>query len=167
MIFNIKDVKSWATRHDVKVGDEGYFFSSIDAFRYSEKEHIVLEKGKLFELRDAYASCFLINRDLGIKAYEFFIPLDKVKEEKKYRPFKDTYELYKFFMPDEPITCRKKNEPSYITIEAIYRIDFNATDKACKTYINNRDFEDWFDHCEIMNNEGKWQPFGAVETIGK
>lgn len=25
MEFDIKDVKSWATRHDVKIGAEGYF----------------------------------------------------------------------------------------------------------------------------------------------
>lgn len=25
MNFDVKDVKTWATRNDVKVGDEGYF----------------------------------------------------------------------------------------------------------------------------------------------
>ena len=31
----------------------------------------------------------------------------------------------------------------------------------CFCYINNRDFKDWFDNYEIMNNKGEWQPFGV------
>lgn len=29
MNFDVKDVKSWYNRHDVKVGDEGYFADNI------------------------------------------------------------------------------------------------------------------------------------------
>ena len=40
MNFDIKDVKSWSNRYDVKIGDEGYFSHSIDNLRNSEKEYI-------------------------------------------------------------------------------------------------------------------------------
>lgn len=33
MKFDIKDVKSWYNRHDVKVGDEGYFADSIEELK--------------------------------------------------------------------------------------------------------------------------------------
>lgn len=33
MKFDIKDVKSWANRHDVKVGDEGYFADNIEELK--------------------------------------------------------------------------------------------------------------------------------------
>lgn len=33
MNFDIKDVKSWANRHDVKVGDEGYLSDHISYLR--------------------------------------------------------------------------------------------------------------------------------------
>lgn len=29
MNFDIKDMKSWANRHDVKIGDKGYFADTI------------------------------------------------------------------------------------------------------------------------------------------
>lgn len=33
MEFDIKDVKSWYNRHDVKKGDEGYFADSIEELK--------------------------------------------------------------------------------------------------------------------------------------
>lgn len=36
MNFNVKDVKSWANRHDVKVDDEGYLSDDISTLREQE-----------------------------------------------------------------------------------------------------------------------------------
>lgn len=33
MKFDVKDVKSWYNRHDVKVGDEGYFADEIEELK--------------------------------------------------------------------------------------------------------------------------------------
>ena len=180
MIFDIKDVKSWATRHDVKIGDEGYFFHDIDKLRNSENEYIKPVKSKLSVIRDNYARCFQIDngRD-GDNVFEFFLPLDKAKVEKRYRPFKDTYEFYNFIgviltitrkefrnrmLLGLPITYRERKSPQYTTIELITRVELNETDKACKIFINKRNIEDWCDNYEIMNVKGEWQPFGAVEN---
>lgn len=182
MIFDIKDVKSWATRHDVKIGDEGYFFHDIDKLRNFENEYIKPVKSKLSAIRDNYARCFQIDngRD-GDNVFDFFLPLDAVKKdkskEKKYRPFKDTYEFYKFLVNPSlarkdfsnklllnlPITYRERKSLQCTITELITRVVLNETDKACKIFINKRDFEDWFANYEIEIN-GEWQPFGAVEN---
>lgn len=179
MIFDIKDVKSWATRHDVKVGDEGYFFTNIDDFRDIKIGNFELVTGKLLEVRDDYASCFMIGRDhYGIKAFDFFIPVDKVKAEKVYRPFKDAYELYKFFLPSASITrkdfnnsgllnfsitCRKRDTRNFTTTELITSVETAVIDNCHLTIVNGKNLEYWFDNYEIMDNYGKWQPFGIVE----
>lgn len=45
MNFDIKDVKSWANRHDVKVGDEGYFADSIEELK-TEDNRTRTKRGK-------------------------------------------------------------------------------------------------------------------------
>ena len=179
MNFNIKDVKSWATRHDVKIGDEGYFFYNIDKLRNFENEFKPV-KSKLSAIRDNYAPCFQIDNGCdGYNVFPFFLPLDAVKKDKpkkKYRPFKDAHELYKFLVNSSfamkyfsnelllnlPITWRKKDTSNFTTTEMITSVALNETDKACKIFINERDFEDWFNNYEI-EIDGEWQPFGVFE----
>lgn len=79
MIFNIKDVKSWANRHDVKVGDEGYFADSIEELKTEDNRTRTIEN-----IFDDDAFCFRSPTN----KYSFFLPLDAVKKEKKYRPLK-------------------------------------------------------------------------------
>lgn len=186
MNFDIKDVKSWANRHDVKIGDEGYFFYDIDKLRNFENEYIKPVKSKLSAIRDNCATCFQIDNGCdGYNVFPFFLPLDTVKKdksEKKYRPFKDAYEFYNFIgviltitrkefrnhmLLGLPITYRERKSPQYTTIKLITRVVLNETDKACKIFINKRDFEDWFDNYEIMNVKGEWQPFGVEDCTGE
>lgn len=42
MKFNVKDIKSWSNRHDVKVGAEGYFFNKISDLH--DIEHVGYSK---------------------------------------------------------------------------------------------------------------------------
>lgn len=89
MNFDIKDVKSWANRHDVKVGDEGYFADNIEELKTE-----VNRTRMIAEILDDHAFCFCTPTN----RYSFFLPLDTVKEdkpEKKYRPFKTINELEK------------------------------------------------------------------------
>lgn len=172
MNFDVKDVKSWYNRHDVKIGDKGYFSDGISGFR--EININDAKCGKVSYIDDNWNLCFKSDLD-AFTSYAFFLPLKKVKKEKKYRPFEDLYELYKFlsiapfpkgdFCRDMLLkfsfTYREKSLPQYATTTVINRIDFNTTKDSCLNCINNRDFEDWFDNYEIMNNKGEWQPFGA------
>lgn len=84
MNFDIKDVKSWSNRYDVKIGDEGYFFYDIDKLRNFENEYIKPVKSKLSAIRDNCATCFQIdNGHDGYNVFPFFLPLGKVQKTEK------------------------------------------------------------------------------------
>ena len=112
----------------------------------------------------------------GTNNFAFFLPLDKVKVEKRYRPFKDAYEIYKFLVNPSlkrkvfsnklllnlPITWRKKDTSNFTTTELITSVEVSVIDGCQLTSINNKELKDWFNDYEIEIN-GEWQPFGAVE----
>lgn len=185
MNFDIKDVKSWANRHDVKIKSvKGFFGNSLLEIDNEIRRHNNGEKDhlhELYQISDNGCYCFghaMYFADTGAFAgtrnFAFFLPLDKAKVEKKYRPFEDTYEFYKFLVNPSisrkefcnrmliglPITYREIKSPQYTIMELITRVAFNETDKECKIFINKRDFEDWFANYEIEIN-GEWQPFGV------
>lgn len=171
MNFDIEDVKSWATRHDVKVGDEGYFADSIEELKTEDNRARMIE-----DISDDDAFCFRIPS----RKYSFFLPLEAVKEdkpkEKKYRPFKDLYEFYQFLSFNARITkedftpimllglyftYREKKALRVASTTVINRIDFDLADDPCEPNVEGRNLGMWFDYSEIMNDDGEWQPFGV------
>ena len=187
MIFDIKDVKSWATRHDVKIGDEGYFFHDIDKLRNSENEYIKPVKSKLSVIRDNYARCFQIDngRD-GDNVFEFFLPKDAVKENKTYRACRTVQELYELVFDYkceqlENILCINDKDRFCIneligTVIHFKQKGFDTTYYECITGIvvyNNGDIDVRIDGCnfeltELFKNykieiNGEWLPFGVEE----
>lgn len=175
MNFDIKDVKSWNTRNDVKIGDEGYFCNHIsDLYDMRDTEYSKIER-----IRDNQANCFSSTAFYG--DFSFFLPLDAVKKdkpEKKYRPFRDLYELYQFLSFNAHITkedftpvmllglyfkYREKKALRVASTIVINRIDVDLKD-ICEPIIEGRNFERWFDLAEIMNDDGEWQPFGVEEN---
>lgn len=170
MKFDIKDVKSWANRHDVKVGDEGYFADEIEELKTEDNRTRMIS-----EILDDHAFCFRTPTN----RYSFFLPLEAVKEdkpkEKKYRPFKNLYEFYQFLSFNSHITeedftpvmllglyfkYREKKALRVASTIVINRIDVDLKD-ICEPIIEGRNFERWFDLAEIMNDDGEWQPFGV------
>lgn len=175
MKFDIKDVKSWYNRHDVKVGDKGYVAYSISEFRELNIDDA--KCGKVIYIDDDSNLCFKSDLD-PFTHYAFFLPLRAVKvdkpKEKKYRPFKDLYEFYDFisfnsYIPKEDFTpnmllglCftyREKKAPRFASTIVINRIDVDLK-KFCEPLIEGRNLRLWFDLAEIMNSKGEWQPFG-------
>lgn len=168
MNFNVKDVKSWANRHDVKVDDEGYLSDDISTLREQEDT----EPTKLDHIFDNKASCFSSAEYFA--DYPFFLPLNAVKKGKKYRPFEDLYEFHSFiskcpftkkefrneFLLRFSFTYREKAVPQIATTVVITRIDVDSDNDPCSFYINNINLEDWFNGYELMNNKGEWVPFG-------
>lgn len=179
MNFDIKDVKSWSNRQDVKVGDVG--FVACDFNTLLTNKATLVTKATIKDIDTNDSRCFLAQPLNGkvIFQYGFFLPVDAVKEdkpkEKEYRPFKDLYEFYKFLVTSPfakenfckemllrfPFTYREKSTPQCSSLAIINRIDFDFADDPCLTCINNKDFKNWFDNYEIMNIKGKWQPFGV------
>lgn len=127
MKFDIKDVKSWATRHDVKIGDEGYFADEIEELKTENNRTRMIA-----EILDDHAFCFCTPTN----RYSFFLPVDAVKEdktkEKRYRPFKTINELEKtlnkvnrsahqFMCVGNDIFIRDKNQMTHLMITRIDR----------------------------------------------
>lgn len=172
MNFDIKDIKSWSNRHDVKVGDEGYFCNHISDLCDMRD----VESTKIERIYDNQANCFSSTAFYG--DFSFFLPLNAVKEnklEKKYRPFKDLYEFYQFLSFNSRITkedftpnmllglyfkYREKKALRVASTIVINRIDVDLKD-ICEPIIEGRNLERWFDLAEIMNDDGEWQPFGV------
>lgn len=92
MNFDVKDVKSWANRHDVKNNDKGYFAKSISQLQ--NDKHVELTT--VYSINDDMGTCF-IPKGWGT-GFDFFLPVDAVKEdkpkEKKYRPLKKIKDFY-------------------------------------------------------------------------
>lgn len=76
MEFDIKDVKSWATRHDVKIGAEGYFCNRVSDLDDMEDTKL----SKIESICNNQANCFSSTAFYG--SFSFFLPLSAVKEDK-------------------------------------------------------------------------------------
>lgn len=174
MKFDIKDVKSWANRQDVKTDDKGYFAKSISQLQNDK----YVELTTVYSINDDMGTCF-IPKGWGT-GFDFFLPVDAVKEdkpkEKKYRPFKNLYEFYQFLSFNSHITkeeftpnmllglyfkYRDKKAPRFAHTIVINQIDFDLSDDPCAPNIEGRNLGLWFDYAEIMNDDGEWQPFGV------
>ena len=172
MEFDIKDVKSWATRHDVKIGAEGYFCNRVSDLDDMEDTKL----SKIESICNNQANCFSSTAFYG--SFSFFLPLSAVKEDKskkKYRPFKNLYEFYQFLSFNSHITeedftpvmllglyfkCREKKALRIASTIVINRIDVDLKGN-CEPNIEGRNLGLWFDFAEIMNDDGEWQPFGV------
>lgn len=162
MKFDIKDVKSWANRHDVKVGDEGYFADNIEELKENNRTRMIAE------IFDDHAFCFRTPTN----KYSFFLPLDAVKEdkpkEKKYRPIKSLFELamafygtpnyYQHICMGGDLFVKYKNDKNYKRV-LITSLEYDEN-HALST-INGITLRAWFEHYELRNNKGEWVPFGV------
>ena len=176
MNFDIKDIKSWANRHDVKIGAEGYFCHDINKLINNENEYIKPVKSKLSAIRDNYATCFQIDngRD-GDNVFPFFLPLDAVKKdkpEKKYRPFKSMAEFTKVvynYVPDylnitgvgESFMVRRKYN-QHIEKVLITHLEYDANHNLIS--INGQSLKSLFENYEIITDDDKIIPFGVEVT---
>ena len=168
--FNEKDVITWTNRHDVNVGDKGYFAHSIDDL------DINIENGyvhKLINISNYYACCFAYDSRRG---YGFFLPVDAVKKEKTYRACKNVKELYELIF-----NTKSKADTEFYINELVGTVihfklkGFDLTYYECITGIvvyNNGDIDVRIDGCnfelpELFKNyeieiNDKWQPFGVA-----
>ena len=177
MNFDIKDVKSWSNRYDVKIGDEGYFFNDIDKLRNSENEYIKPVKSKLSAIRDNYAMCFQIDNGRDCyNVFNFFLPLDAVKKDKpkkKYRPFKSMSELTEIIYSKDlgcdnlsvgdSLWIRRKGDEHYHQNLLITSLGYDENDViSILISMNGKSMQQWLDEFEFLAHD-EWKPFGAVE----
>ena len=166
MIFDIKDVKSWANRHDVKVGDNGYVANGISQFR--ELNFDDAKCGKVSYIDNNWNLCFKSDLD-PFTYYAFFLPLKAVKKEKKYRPFESMAEFTTVvynLVPDnltitgvgESFTVRRKWN-QHIEKVLITHLEYDANHNLIS--INGQSLSSLFENYEIITDEDKIIPFGV------
>lgn len=181
MNFDVKDLKSWANRHDVKIkAVTGFFGNSLSEIDNEIRRYNKGEKDRLHELykiSDNGCYCFgyaMYFADTGAfggtQTFAFFLPLDAVKKdrpEKKYRPFKNLNEIqsvlcggdvtkYAFFDVGTHLTVRRKNERN--REQVILTISIEYMDGHLYL-INYRRLDEWFNDFELLVND-TWGPFG-------
>ena len=168
MKFNVKDVKSWANRHDVKIGEKGYFINNLGSFKEDRADNSEFKIDRIKGIRDDFANCFIsVNLFCLQDCFPFFLPLKAVKKEKqkekKYRPLKSIDEMDCLF--DCSVMSAKKNFITYrskvtgeIYIELLFAVSRDKNDVLIS--INNIPVQDLFDNFEIRKN-GEWVPFGV------
>lgn len=156
MNFDIKDVKSWANRHDVKVGDEGYFADEIEELKAEDNR-----TRRIAEILDDHAFCFRTPTN----RYSFFLPLNaakKDKPEKKYRPLKSIDEMDCLFdcsvMSAKNFLTYRNKASGKIYIELLFSVCRDKDD--ILRSINNIPVQNLFNYFEIRKN-GEWLPFGV------
>lgn len=160
MNFDIKDVKSWFNRHDVKRGDKGYFFDDICSMKDKKDCTVLTISGIL----DNKADCFCIKNTIGVSSFNFFLPLDATKKDKpkeKYRPFKNKEEICDYldfnFLVGHSLCFRNCNDSNNIKSILIVSAEYN---NHILIRINGCDLKWWFDNYECRV-KGKWLPFGV------
>lgn len=169
MKFDIKDVKSWANRNTVKIGDKGYFFDDI----HSMKDKKDCTAFTISGILDNRADCFCIKNRIGISSFNFFLPVEEVKEDKpkkkRYRPFKTINELEKtlnkvnrsahqFMCVGNDIFIRNINK-NQITHLIITMIDRDAETNEV-LFVNGMSPIYLFNNYEIRVG-AEWLPFGV------
>ena len=192
MIFDIKDLKSWANRHDVETKSvTGFFGNSLLEIDNEIRRYNKGEKGHLHELYQisdngcfcfGYATYFADTGAFGgTNNFAFFLPLDAVKKdkskEKKYRPFKSMRELteivygedweYDNLSVGDSLWIRRKGDNHIHQNLLITSLGYDENDViSILISMNGKSMQDWFNNYEIEIN-GEWQPFGAIENAGE
>ena len=172
MDFNIKDVKSWVNRYEVKVGDKGYVSSNLYSLQDDLKSNVALIR-EISRICYDEVECFSCKAFGTIRSYGFFLPLDAVKadepKEKKYRPFESMKEFTKVvynLVPDylnitgvgESFTVRRKYN-QHIEKVLITHLEYDANRNLIS--INGQSLKSLFENYEIITDEGKIIPFGV------
>lgn len=166
MNFDIKDIKSWSNRHDVKVGDEGYFCNHISEL-YDMRD---VESTKIERIYDNQASCFSSTAFYG--NYSFFLPLNAVKEnkpkEKGYRPFRTIAEVDELLAKDSVKHYCYVGSDLYLRYKVYPNITkhIEITNLEVDTNTNELRFINGFTPRHLTENydikiAGRWLPFGV------
>lgn len=165
MNFDVKDVKSWVNRYEVKVGDKGYVSSNLYSLQDDLKNNVALIR-EISRICYDDVECFSCKAFGTIRSYGFFLPLDAVKadepKEKKYRPLKSIDEMDCLFdcsvMSAKNFITYRSKVTGEIYIELLFAVSRDKNDVLSS--INNIPVQDLFNNFEIRKN-GEWLPFGV------
>lgn len=171
MNFDIKDVKSWSNRHDVKVGDSGYVANDLDILQDDLKSGIA-QLRMISYVGDTDAYCFSAKAFGAHRNFGFFLPSDAVKEdkpkEKKYRPFKTIAEVDELLAKDNVKHYCYVGSDLYLRYKVYPNITkhIEITNLEVDTNTNELRFINGFTPRHLIENydikiAGRWLPFGV------
>lgn len=158
MNFDVKDVKSWVNRYEVKVGDKGYVSSNLYSLQDDLKNNVALIR-EISRICYDDVECFSCKAFGTIRSYGFFLPLDAVKadepKEKKYRPLKSIDEMDCLFdcsvMSAKNFITYRSKVTGEIYIELLFAVSRDKNDVLSS--INNIPVQVLFNNFEIRK---KW-----------
>lgn len=164
MKFDIKDIKSWSNRKDVKIGDKGYFANDIHFLDDIVSMNLI---GAIEEIDENDVLCFKKN---STNNFGFFLPADAVKKDKskkKYRPFKSMRELteivyskdweYDNLSVGDSLWIRRKGDEHYHQNLLITSLGYDENDLIS---LNGKPMQEWLDNFEFLAHS-EWWPFGV------
>lgn len=179
MKFDVKDIKTWSNRHEVKVGDEGYFCNYISQLQ--NNKYLLLTT--IDRVDDETGFCFVPKGYCD--GFDFFLPADAVKEDKpkkKYRSFKDLFEFYKCIsekyddvehdeiqvmkkLCNKKLVVRMKGNEKSVSCMLITSCNHNADIESYSVCLGSwtTDFENLFQNYEF-NVGDQWKPFRIEDT---
>lgn len=174
MNFNVKDVKSWVNRYEVKVGDKGYVSSDLYSLQDDLKNNVALIR-EISRICYDDVECFSCKAFGTIRSYGFFLPLDAVKadepKEKKYRPFRTVAEVDELLTKDSVKHYCYVGSDLYLRYKAYPNITkhIEITNLEVDTNTNELRFINGFTPRHLAENyeikiAGCWLPFGVEEN---
>lgn len=161
-LFDKKDIFTWANAEKAKefIGKECYFADDFDELDAEIKKNIT------YNLADVNVSSIWSFKTNIVGSYAICLLADKViKEEPKYRPFKDLSELANYLdahdlhLVGKILNYRnKKNRQEYISMISGVSLSDN------RIFLNgwNYSLKDLFYNFEWWNGD-KWISFGVLE----
>lgn len=163
--FDRKDMFTIANIEDAKtyINCEGYFCDSFNKDLYKWDKGILKKVDEdatnypFLQLNAKYGSSF---------AFRLFIPADRIKEEKKWRPFRSFKEFSVTLNKGvgSEITYRNKDFPlRIITTTIISFIEEANREDQLQIGGGALKISTWFKEIEIFNGKD-WQPFGVLEN---
>lgn len=174
MKFDVKDLKSWNNRHDVKVGDEGYVSRDLNTLQDDLKSGIAQIR-IICHVGDDDVYCFSCKAFGATRNYGFFLPVDAVKEdkpkEKGYRPFRTIAEVDELLAKDSVKHYCFVGSGLYLRYKAKPNITkrITITNLEVDTKTNRLLFINSFTPKYLVKTfeiklAGKWFPFGVEEN---
>lgn len=165
--FDKKDVFSVLNAEDASryVGEKGYFADDLQTLKQNVEENRLY---KLHKISANYTFPFRGEKEYDLNNFSLFLPADKVKEEKKYRPFKDCIELCQHVRVTGEdlyagLTLNIRNKKNKI-VRQVLVTEINYGKPFIGLGICLFDLKNLFRGYEWQDEEnGDWQPFGVLE----
>lgn len=167
-LFELRDVFCFANAEKAReyIGKDCYFGSSLEDLAHSVEKNYIRFKLHSIDLDRDDAKVFVVDTGVDFEVASFCLPKKKViRQDAKYRPFKNLDELADYFGTSVSYLVGKilhykdkENSQEYISmISDVSLFDNRITLKGW-----NFSLKDLFNNFELWNGE-KWIPFGVLE----